>query len=100
LSEDDLGQVFELEITDYEREIFPGQAVSISFENDAKERLFDEATAGLGLYGVHALRRVLQRHIDPVVYRAYNQGTLTEGDLDQHRIIVDLDADEISVQVA
>ena len=100
LSEDDLGQVFELEIADYERKIFPGQILSITFEGDAKERLFDEAKDGLGLYGAHALRRVLQRHIDPVVYRAYNQGALTEANMDQQQVVVGLKAEDISVRVA
>jgi hypothetical protein len=97
LGQDDLHQVFELEIAHYKQIIFPGRAVRIAFEGDAKDRLFAEAQEGLGIYGTHALRRVLQRYIDPVVYRAYNAGNLTEDNLDAHTVMVRAEADAVHV---
>jgi hypothetical protein len=99
LGEDDLQQIFELEIAHYQQAMFPGQTLSVAFEGDAKAHLFDEAREGLGIYGAHALRRVLQRYIDPAVYRAYNEGTLTEDNLSEHRVLVSLEADEVSVRL-
>lgn len=88
LSEEHLRQIFNLEITYFEQGMFPGQHLSIRFEGEAKERLFQEARSTLDVYGVHALRRVLQRHIDPVVYRAYVEGRLTEEDLKMTEVVV------------
>jgi hypothetical protein len=99
LSEDDLRRVFELEIAYYEQVMFPGQELNISFEGDAQERLFAEARKSLGTYGAHALRRVLQQYIDPVVYRAYNEGTLTEANLHEHQVIVAFADDIVNVQL-
>jgi hypothetical protein len=99
LSEDDLRHVFDLEITHYQQTVFPGQALSISFEGAAKELLFDEARQGLGLYGAHALRRVLQRHIDSVIYRAYNKGALTDDNLEGHQVMVHEEDQGVSVKV-
>jgi len=99
LGESDLRQIFELEIAHYQQVMFPGQALRVVFEGEAQEHLFDEAQTDLGLYGAHALRRVLQRTIDPVVYRAYNEGRLTEANLGEHRVIVGLDKAAISVRV-
>jgi ATP-dependent Clp protease ATP-binding subunit ClpA len=99
LGEDDLHQIFELEITHYQQAMFPGQALSVAFEGDAKTHLFDEAKEGLGMYGAHALRRVLQRYIDPVVYRAYNDGALTEENLTEHTVLVSLEAGKVSVRL-
>ncbi len=99
LSEDDLRQVFELEIDHHQKVMFPGQTLPIIFEGGAKERLFAEAQDGLGLYGAHALRRALQRHIDPVVYRAFNEGTLTEDNLESRKVVISLEADAVNVQL-
>jgi ATP-dependent Clp protease ATP-binding subunit ClpA len=100
LSQEDLQQVFDLEITHYQQAMFPGRALPIHLEKEAKERLFDEARNGLGIYGAHALRRVLQQYIDPVVYRAYNEGTLTEENLEERQVTVSLTGDAISVKLA
>jgi hypothetical protein len=100
LSQEDLRQIFDLEITHYQQAMFPGRALPVHFEEEAKERLFAEAKDGLGIYGTHALRRVLQRYIDPVVYRAYNEGTLTEENLEQRQVTVSLTGDAISVKLA
>jgi hypothetical protein len=43
---------------------------------------------------------VLQRHIDPLVYRAYNEGTLTEANLEDQKVVVGLEGDAISVRLA
>jgi hypothetical protein len=99
LSEDDLLQVFDLEIAQYQRSMFPGRALAVTFEGGAKEHLFAEAREGLGIYGAHALRRVLQRHIDPLVYRAYNEGTLTEANLEDQKVVVGLESGAISVRL-
>jgi hypothetical protein len=99
LSEDDLQQVFDLEITHYQQTMFPGRALPVAFEGEAKERLFAEARNGLGIYGAHALRRVLQRYIDPVVYRAYNEGTLTEDNLEEQKVLVRFEHDAVQVQL-
>ena len=99
LGEEDLHHIFELEIAHYQQAMFPGQALSVAFEGDAKTHLFDEAQEGLGIYGAHALRRVLQRYIDPVVYRAYNEGTLTEDNLNEHTVLVSLEAGGVSVRL-
>lgn len=99
LSEDDLRQVFELEIAHYQQAMFPGRKLPVAFEERAKAHLFAEAREGLGIYGAHALRRVLQRHIDPVVYRAYNEGTLTEANLEEQQVVVSLENDAVSVQL-
>ena len=99
LSELDLRQVFDLEITHYQQAMFPGQALPVVFEGAAKENLFDEAKSGLGIYGAHALRRALQRHIDPVVYRAYNEGVLTEDNLAQHQVVVSHDGQGVKIEL-
>lgn len=99
LAEDDLRQVFDLEIAHYQQAMFPGRALPVAFEGEAKQRLFAEAKNGLGIYGAHALRRVLQRYIDPVVYRAYNDGALTEDNLEERTVTVRSDGDAISVRV-
>jgi hypothetical protein len=99
LSEDDLRQVFELEIAHYQQAMFPGRALPVVFEGAAKEHLFKDARDGLVIYGAHALRRVLQRHIDPVVYSAYNEGTLTEDNLEERTVIVSLDGNIPSVRL-
>jgi ATP-dependent Clp protease ATP-binding subunit ClpA len=99
LGESDLRQIFELEIAHYQQVMFPGQALTVVFEGEAQERLFDEAQMDLGLYGAHALRRVLQRYIDPVVYQAYNEGMLTEANLKEHHVIVGLEKATVSVRV-
>lgn len=100
LSEDDLLQIFDLEIAHYQQAMFPGRALPVTFEGAARERLFAEARDGLGIYGAHALRRVLQRHIDPLVYRAYNEGTLTEANLEEQQVVVSLQEDAVSVRLA
>jgi hypothetical protein len=100
LSENDLRQVFDLEIEHFQQAMFPGQSLPIVFEGEAKESLFDEARDGLGIYGAHALRRVLQRHVDPVVYRAYNEGILTEDNLPQHQVMVRPDGPGVDVELA
>jgi ATP-dependent Clp protease ATP-binding subunit ClpA len=99
LGEDDLHQVFELEIAHYQQAVFPGRALRLAFEGGAKDLLFAEAKEGLGIYGAHALRRVLQRHVDPVVYRAYNEGTLSEANLDEHTVMVRSEADALTVRL-
>jgi ATP-dependent Clp protease ATP-binding subunit ClpA len=99
LSESDLLEVFDLEIAHYQQVMFPGRQLTIAFQDDAKAFLFAEARDGLGIYGAHALRRVLQRHIDPVVYRAYNSGTLTENNLEEHKVVVSLEGDAVSVRL-
>lgn len=99
LGQDDLREVFELEIAHYQQAAFPGRALRIAFEGGAKDNLFTEAQQGLGIYGSHALRRVLQRHIDPVVYRAFNEGVLNEENLDQHTVMVNPEADSVSVRL-
>jgi hypothetical protein len=99
LSEEDLRKVFDLEIAHYQQAVFPGRDFPIAFEPDAEEQLFAEARKGLGLYGAHALRRVLQRSIDPVVYRAYHEGTLTEDNLDEHRVLVASEGGKVVVRV-
>jgi hypothetical protein len=99
LSEKDLQRIFDLEIDHYQQAVFPGRALSIAFESGAKEHLFAQARQGLGVYGAHALRRVLQRHIDAVVYRAYNEGTLTEDNLKEHQITVSLEGDAVNVRL-
>jgi ATP-dependent Clp protease ATP-binding subunit ClpA len=99
LSEDDLRRVFELEIDYYQQVVFPGRALPLAFEGEAKERLFDEARRGLGIYGAHALRRVLQRYIDPVVYRAYNEGNLTEDNLDERLVSVSAAGNAVQVRL-
>ncbi len=88
LSEDDLRRVFDLEISHYQQAIFPGHTLPIVFEAESKAQLFDAARGGLGIYGAHALRRVLQRHVDPVVYRAYNEGALSEENLQEQQIVI------------
>jgi hypothetical protein len=88
LSEDDLRRVFDLEISHYQQAIFPGHDLPIVFEAETKAQLFEAARGGLGIYGAHALRRVLQRHVDPVVYRAYNEGALSEGNLQEQQIVI------------
>jgi hypothetical protein len=100
LSQDDLRQVFDLEIAYYQQTMFPGRELPVAFEGAAKARLFAEASDGLGIYGAHALRRVLQRHIDPVIYQAYNKGTLTEANLEERQVVVSLEGDAVSVQLA
>lgn len=100
LSQEDLQQIFDLEITHYQQVMFPGRALPIHLEEEAKERLFAEAKDGLGIYGAHALRRVLQQYIDPVVYRAYNEGTLTEENLEERQVTVSFTGDAISVKLA
>jgi hypothetical protein len=99
LSQADLQRVFDLEIDHYQQVMFPGRALSITFESGAKEYLFAQAKQGLGIYGAHALRRVLQRHIDAVVYRAYNEGALTEDNLQEQQIIVSLEGDAVNVRL-
>jgi hypothetical protein len=99
LSQEDLRQVFDLEIDDYRRAIFPGRDLKIAFTSEAKARLFEEAESGLEIYSVHALRRVLQRHIDPVVYRAYNEGELREETLDEVQVSVSLEGEQVDVQL-
>ena len=99
LSEDDLRKVFDLEIAHYQQAVFPGRELSVTFEGETREQLFAEARTGLGLYGAHALRRILQRYIDPVVYRAYHEDALTEDNLDEHRVIVSSEHAEIVVRV-
>ncbi len=99
LGQDELRQVFDLEIDDYRREIFPGRALQIRFTPEAKTYLFEEAESGLEIYSVHALRRVLQRHIDPVVYRAYNQGELSEENLDEVQVSVSLEGERVDVRL-
>lgn len=100
LSEDDLWKVFDLEIEYYEQGIFPGRRINIAFEPDAKERAFSEALALLDIYGVHALRRKLQRHIDPVVYKAYIEGALTEDNIEKARVLVALEGEQLKVNLA
>jgi ATP-dependent Clp protease ATP-binding subunit ClpA len=100
LSEDDLRRVFDLEISHYQQAIFPGHSLPIVFEAETKEQLFDAARGGLGIYGAHALRRVLQRHVDPVVYRAYNDGALSEGNLQGQRIVVSPGEGGVRVELA
>ncbi len=99
LSEEDLREVFDLEIAHYQQAMFPGRALPVTFEGEAKEQLFAEAQAGLGIYGSHALLRVLQRYIDPLVYRAYNEGALTEDNLEAHQVVVGLDGDSVNVRL-
>jgi ATP-dependent Clp protease ATP-binding subunit ClpA len=99
LSEDDLRQVFDLEIAHYQQAVFPGHTLPVVFEADTKARLFDQAKTGLGVYGAHALRRVLQRHVDPVVYRAYNEGTLSEENLEAQQVVVRPEGDGIGVEL-
>lgn len=99
LGQDDLRQVFDLEIGDYQRAIFPGRILQLAFTPDARAHLFDEAQQGLEVYSVHALRRVLQRHIDPVVYRAYNEGELSEDALEGIRVSVSLEGEALSVRL-
>ena len=100
LSEDDLWKVFDLEIEYYEQGIFAGRRINIAFEPDAKERAFSEALALLDIYGVHALRRKLQRHIDPVVYKAYIEGALTEDNIEKARGLVALEGEQLKVNLA
>ncbi len=100
LNEDDLRQVFDLEIAHYEQAVFPGHTLPIVFEGEARERLFDEARGGLGVYGAHALRRVLQRYVDAVVYRAFNEGALSEENLGEQQVVVGLEGDGVSVGLA
>jgi len=99
LNQDDLRQIFDLEIDHYEQAMFPGRALQITFKDDAKAQMFAQARENLKRYGAHALRRVLQRHIDPLVYRAYNAGTLTEADLDTQHIIVGLEQGQIKARL-
>ncbi len=99
LNQDDLRQIFDLEIDHYEQTMFPGRALQITFEGDAKAHLFAQARENLKRYGAHALRRVLQHHIDPLVYRAYNAGTLTEADLDTQHVVVRLEKGQIKAQL-
>lgn len=100
LSEDDLWKLFDLEIEYYEQGIFPGRRINIAFEPDAKERAFSEALALLDICGVRALRRKLQRHIDPVVYKAYIEGALTEDNIEQARVLVALEGEQLKVNLA
>lgn len=100
LSEDDLRQVFELEIDHYQQAMFPGHTLPIAFEAETKEQLFDKARDGLGIYGAHALRRVLQRYVDPVVYRAYNEGALSEENMEEQQVVVSAKGEAIRVQLA
>jgi len=99
LGQDDLRRVFELEIGDYQRAMFPGRFLRVVFTSPARARLFDEAEQGLEVYGVHALRRVLQRHIDPVVYRAYNEGELTEETIKETQVSVSLKRKKVSARL-
>jgi ATP-dependent Clp protease ATP-binding subunit ClpA len=99
LNQDDLRQIFDLEITHYEQAMFPGRELQITFKGDAKAQLFAQARENLKQYGAHALRRVLQHHIDPLVYRAYNAGTLTEADLDTHHVVVGFDKGQIKARL-
>ncbi|GEM_PF-1116029 len=98
LNEDDLREVFDLEIEYYEQGIFPGRRISVAFEPEAKERAFSEALALLDVYGIHVLRRKLQHHIDPVVYKAYIEGTLTEENIEQARVLVTLEGEQLKVR--
>ena len=100
LNEGDLRQVFDLEISHYEQAVFPGHTLPIAFEGGAKEQLFDKARGGLGVYGAHALRRVLQRYVDPVVYRAYNEGALSEENLEEQQVVVGMEGDGVRVGLA
>jgi hypothetical protein len=99
LSQADLARIFDLEIGTYEQAMFPGQALRMHFDPGAKESLFAEAQAGLHVYGTHTLRRVLQRYVDPVVYRAFNTGHLTEDNLDQHQVRVGLSEGQVTVNL-
>ncbi|RMF26667.1 MAG: hypothetical protein D6759_19230, partial [Chloroflexi bacterium] len=99
LGEDDLRQIFDLEIAYFEQGIFPGRHLPIRFEGNAHDSLFQEARQGLEVYGVHALRRVLQRYIDPVVYRAYNAGQLTEENLEATQIVIALQDGKVQVRL-
>jgi ATP-dependent Clp protease ATP-binding subunit ClpA len=99
LSENDLKKIFDLEISHYQQTLFPGRVLTITFQDQAKEHLFAEAEESLEIYGSHALRRVLQHHIDPVVYRAYNKGSLTEENLDQQSVLVQVREDKVDVQL-
>jgi hypothetical protein len=99
LSEDDLRKVFDLEIEYYEQGIFPGRRIPIAFEPEAKEWAFSEALALLDIYGIHVLRRKLQHHIDPVVYKAYIEGTLTEENIEKARVLVVLEGEQLKVKL-
>ncbi|MBC8265211.1 MAG: hypothetical protein H8E47_13940 [Anaerolineales bacterium] len=98
LNEDDLREVFDLEIEYYEQGIFPGRKISVAFEPDAKQQVFSEALAMLDLYGIHVLRRKLQHHIDPVVYKAYIEGALTEENIETARVLVTLEGEQLKVK--
>jgi hypothetical protein len=95
----ELRRIFELEIAHYQQAVFPGQDLPLVLDGEAKERLFTEAQEGLGIYGAHALRRVLQRYVDPVVYRAFNDGALTEENLDEHTVDVSLSPKGVAVRI-
>lgn len=100
LGQDDLARIFDLEIQHFEQMVFPGRRLDVVMSDAARARLFDEAQQGLGMYGIHALRRVLQRYIDPVVYRAYNEGELTEESLDKRQVVVELEGEAVTVRLA
>ncbi len=63
----------------------------------AGDFLFSQALDGLELYGIRALRRTVQRHVAPPLYRAYVAGQLSEEALERLAVHVRLVAGEVQV---
>jgi hypothetical protein len=99
LEENDLETIFDVEISFYEHNVFPGKFLDLDLSPDAKATLFDQALLGLDAFGTRTLRRTLQRYIDPIVYRAYVHEDLTEDNLAAKMIQVSRHEGAIQVTV-
>ena len=99
LTNGDLRRIFEAEMEFYEHSAFPGKTLRIEIEPPAGDFLFDQALDGLELYGIRALRRALQRYVDPPLYRAYVAGRLNEDALERLAVHVRLVDGEVRVEL-
>jgi ATP-dependent Clp protease ATP-binding subunit ClpA len=99
LSNGDLRRIFEAEVEFYEHSAFPGKALRLEIEPAAGDFLFSQALDGLEVYGIRALRRTVQRNVDPPLYRAYVAGQLSEEALERLAVHVGLVNGEVRVEL-
>jgi len=99
LSNGDLRRIFDAEVEYYEHSAFPGKRLRLEIEPAAGDFLFSQALADLDVYGIRALRRALQRHVDAALYQAYVDGRLNEAELERTVVHVGLDKGAVVVEL-